>query len=129
MTARPYLRQVKASELTAGQIVHFYGARFRLRDDRQEHADRGNGPVFTITGDWIDGEQVGGYFGPNTPWRFQGNDNAAWSVEFDSPPAMTPEQVATFAAAKVRADAARAAAGYPQEPERAHYAERFTDDR
>lgn len=76
-------RQIKSSEFAAGQIVHFYGARFRLRDDVKQHPERDEPgmPVFTATGDWIDGTIEHGYFGPSQPWKFQGNDRATWLVE------------------------------------------------
>lgn len=87
-------RKIRSSELAAGMIIHFHGARFRLRDDVKvhtrpaDHRDADLYPVFTATGDWIDGEIVNGYFGPSAPWRFQGNDRAAWCAE--APPIVWP---------------------------------------
>lgn len=69
-----------SSQLEPGMIIQFHGAKFRLRDDRKCHERTGEHPVYTITGDWIEGETVRGYFGPNQPWHFQGNDFATWSV-------------------------------------------------
>jgi hypothetical protein len=83
MTTTIQTIQTKASELKTGMIVHFYGARFRLRDDRKEHfkVQGDELPVYTITGDWVDGNIERGYFGPERPWKFQGNDRASWMVE------------------------------------------------
>ena len=72
-------RKVKSSELEAGMIVYFYGARFELQDNRKVSEQDGK-PVYGITGKWLDGEVVRGYFGPDKDWRFQGNDNACWTV-------------------------------------------------
>ena len=77
--------KAKSSELRAGMVVHHYGARFRLRDDRAEHAPNAHIPdsltSYTITGDWMDGATIRGYFGPDRAWHFQGNDLAVWTVE------------------------------------------------
>jgi hypothetical protein len=74
---------ILSSEFEAGMIILFHGARFRLRDDVKQHQPRRDDdlPFTTATGDWIDGEVVAGYFGPNKPWRFQGNDRASWRRE------------------------------------------------
>lgn len=75
-------RIVKSSELNAGMVVHFYGARFKLRDNRKEtHREGDESVTVGITGDWLDGNVVTGYFGPTKPWWFQGNDFASWKVE------------------------------------------------
>lgn len=87
-------RRILSSEFEPGMILHFHGARFRLRDDVKRHAPRaelyGSNdrtpsqdflPCYTATGDYIDGSEVCGYFGPTMPWKFQGNDNATWTAE------------------------------------------------
>lgn len=81
LTPRPTTRATKSSELRPGQIVHFYGARFRLNDDRRVFDADSEWPVYVITGDWLDGAVIGGYFGPKLPWTFQGNDRATRCVE------------------------------------------------
>lgn len=77
---RQIARMTPSSGLEPGMVVQFHGAKFRLRDNRKCHKRDGEEPVYTITGDWIEGEVVAGYFGPNLPWHFQGNDFASWSV-------------------------------------------------
>lgn len=74
---------IVSSEFKAGMIIHMHGARFRLRDNVVHHPLKqyDDIPVTTVTGDWIDGEIVPGYFGPRRPWRFQGNDRAQWWSE------------------------------------------------
>lgn len=71
---------MSSSKLEPGMVVQFYGAKFRLRDDQKCYEREGEKPVYTITGDWIEGAVIRGYFGPNQPWHFQGNDLASWSV-------------------------------------------------
>lgn len=73
-------KHIPTSSLEPGMIVQFYGAKFRLRDDRKCHEHASERPSYTITGDWIEGAIIRGYFGPQTPWHFQGNDLASWSV-------------------------------------------------
>jgi hypothetical protein len=73
-------------QLKAGDVVHFNGSRFLIREDAKEsqahrpqagHLETAAGPieVARAEGEWISGEIVPGYFGPNTPWTFQGNFN------------------------------------------------------
>lgn len=87
MTPYQYL---PTSKLRPGMVVGMHGGRFVLRDDFKTHHHANamdqrdynmQRPVFTITGDFVGGEPVRGYFGPNTPWKFQGNDLARWAVE------------------------------------------------
>lgn len=80
---------IASSEFQAGMIVAFYGASFRLRDDVKIHYNANSvsrrdynmeRPVYTVTGDWLEGDIIAGYFGPALPWRFQGNDLARWAI-------------------------------------------------
>ena len=82
--------QITSAQFRAGMVLHFHGARFRLRDDVKAHYHANaigrrdynmERPVFTATGDWLDGDEVRGYFGRDLPWRFQGNDLAVWAAE------------------------------------------------
>lgn len=72
--------RVLSSELEAGMVVHFYGARFELQDNRKVSEQNGM-QVYGITGKWLDGAIIPNYFGPSKDWRFQGNDRASWCVE------------------------------------------------
>lgn len=89
---------VPTSALRPGMIVGFHGGLFRLCDDFKAHQRNESvkkvgrdylpnydmqRPVFTITGEFVGGEPVRGYFGPGLPWRFQGNDLASWGVEVE----------------------------------------------
>ena len=73
-------------QFKAGDIVHFHGARFLIQENGHEAQgprpqagllETAAGPieVSRAEGEWISGEIVPGYFGPNTPWVFQGNFN------------------------------------------------------
>lgn len=75
-------KRIKSSELKAGMLISYYGGLFRLRDDRKEWPPRieGASNTITITGDWVGGAEMKGYFGPDKPWHFQGNDYAEWCL-------------------------------------------------
>jgi hypothetical protein len=60
-------------------VVHFNAHRSTRSPHRPQagHLETAAGPieVARAEGEWISGEIVPGYFGPNTPWTFQGNFN------------------------------------------------------
>jgi hypothetical protein len=72
-------------QFKAGDIVHFHGARFLIQENAHEAQGTARKldtlkpqPAIEVAraeGEWISGEIVPGYFGPNTPWTFQGNFN------------------------------------------------------
>ena len=79
-------KNVPYTELKTGDIVRFYGARFEIETTEiKEETDpkyQENGPLMRASGKWIDGEEIGGYFGKKKPyWMFQGNKLAIASIE------------------------------------------------
>lgn len=80
------MKTVTYPELQAGNIVHFYGARFEITDTRTVPQDADHlaqfgdcGPTMCANGKWLDGHVQNGYFGPGKDWKFQGNKHAtAW---------------------------------------------------
>ncbi len=82
------LKTIKYPELQVGHIAHFYGARFRITSvelypqDAAHKAQYGEcGETMSARGQWLDGETVRGYFGPNVDWKFQGNMHATIEIE------------------------------------------------
>jgi hypothetical protein len=81
----------RVHNLKAGDLVHVHGAVFRIIEDakacmgfslwyrKSGKCEPLHGPVDVAQarGEWVSGETVKGYFGPDcTPWVFQGNFNA-----------------------------------------------------
>ena len=66
-------KTIPTLELQVGNIVHFYGARFEVLSTRIVNCKDGD-KVMTTKAKWLDGAQIGGYFGDGTnDWNFQGN--------------------------------------------------------
>jgi hypothetical protein len=78
-------KQIKTTELKVGNIVHFYGARFEVLFTAIQKAtdnDACKKDVLWSKAKWLDGNEIGGYFGRNCEdWNFQGNDLATVNIE------------------------------------------------
>jgi hypothetical protein len=81
----------RVHQLKAGDLIRSHGAVFRVIEDARPcygfalwyrkggKCEPMHGPVDTAQAraEWVSGEIVPGYFGPNCrPWLFQGNFNA-----------------------------------------------------
>jgi len=73
-------RRVNITNIEAGHVVHFYGARF-LITEVHEVIRKTELSVIVANGKWIDGEEVPCYFGKDLDWTFQGNSNRDVFVE------------------------------------------------
>jgi hypothetical protein len=71
-------------QFKAGDLVHAHGAIFRILENAREsighrpqadHMVIADGPSDTAKADaeWVSGNIIPGYFGPDTRWAFQGN--------------------------------------------------------
>jgi hypothetical protein len=84
------MKNVNIAALAVGDIVHYYGGAFEVTAAPREssshrpqsaHLTTAAGPANCAVVDavCIEGE-VPGYFGPGTPWTFQGTVGGLWAV-------------------------------------------------
>lgn len=66
------LKMVNILDLTVGNVVHCYGARFEITETRL--VESFNQVLMVAVGRWLDGETFDNYFGPDRDWIFQGNN-------------------------------------------------------
>ena len=82
------LMTITVPQLQVGNIAHAHGARFEIVsvvDCTEHHRAVELGEVIvSAKGKWLDGADMGAYFGPGIDWTFQGNANALATVEEDS---------------------------------------------
>lgn len=78
---------IKNTELQVGDVVHAYGARFRIVEVKTYREADGyfmhpwSGDTTVGVGEWIDGCVKPGYFGPKKNFKFQGNSSAHRCIE------------------------------------------------
>lgn len=80
------LLQIRRTQAQVGDIAHFGGAIFRIKEIRNfalndDSRLQGPQPVAVNIGEWVSGDIVPCYFGPDLDWNFQGNSNATMWIE------------------------------------------------
>lgn len=76
-------RHINQMDVKIGDIIHFYGAMFEIISRRDGFDKKLNKPYCSAIGKWISGKIIPGYFGPEKPWDFQGNDRVTLQIEVE----------------------------------------------
>tara|TARA_R110000868_G_scaffold2590_4_gene18610 strand:- start:120 stop:371 length:252 start_codon:yes stop_codon:yes gene_type:complete len=78
-------KTIARTSLAVGHIVHFHGARFEITSTKLlpdcSFGIDSDDLIIVANGQWIDGQEVAGYFGKGADWTFQGNQFATADIE------------------------------------------------